>query len=188
MNRTQTIRHAIQAHSYNSYLELGCWHNSNFNAIDCLYKVGVDSVEGGTLRMTTDEFFAQNKETFDIVFIDAYHHHTQVMSDVRNSLKILNEGGLIVMHDCNPHNERYELQDACGTAWRAMAHLRADQGLNCIVGNYDYGVGIVKVVPNMDPIIVEKSMDDLTYKDLEENRQAWMRLRSWEEVKDWLVV
>jgi hypothetical protein len=186
MNRTQTINFAIKQFSYTSYLELGCWKNSNFNAIDCPHKVGVDSVEGGTLRMTTDEFFAQNKETFDIIFIDAYHHHTQVMSDVRNSLKILNKDGLIMMHDCNPHNERYELQDACGTAWRAMAHLRTDPGLNCIVGNYDYGVGIVRVAYNMNPAIVEKSMDDLTYKDLEANREEWLRLRTWEEVKAWL--
>lgn len=136
--------------------------------------------------MTTDEFFLQNTETFDIVFIDAFHHHTQVMKDFQNSLKVLNSGGIILFHDCNPHNQRYELQDACGTAWRAMVHIRANPNFDAIVGNYDYGVGLVRVTQNDDPITVLKSMDELTYDDLNTNRNAWLRLSSWNDVCRWI--
>ena len=44
-------------------------------------KIGVDPVSGGNLRMTSDHFFKENKEKFDLIFIDGLH----VMS---KSLKI----------------------------------------------------------------------------------------------------
>jgi hypothetical protein len=32
--------------------------------------VGVDPEQGGSARMTSDEFFAENTDKFDLVFID----------------------------------------------------------------------------------------------------------------------
>ena len=55
--------------------------------------------------MTSDEFFEQNKEKFDIVFIDGLHHSEQVYKDILNSLNILNEDGTIICHDMNPTEE-----------------------------------------------------------------------------------
>lgn len=188
MNRTQTINFAIKTHNYKTYLELGCQFNTNFNNVNCEAKVGVDSEQGGTHRMTTDEFFLQNTQKFDIVFIDAFHHHTQVMKDFQNSLAVLNPGGMIIFHDCNPHTERYELQDACGTAWRAMVHIRSYPELDAIVGEYDYGVGLVRVAKNTDQISVTKSMDELSYKDLESNRKKLLRLSSWNDVCSWIQI
>lgn len=186
MNRTQTINFAINTHGFKTYLELGCQANVNFNAVTCAHKIGVDSEQGGTHRMTTDQFFEQNTEKFDIVFIDAYHHHDQVMKDFQNSLLVLNNNGMIIFHDCNPHNERYELQDACGTAWRAFAHIRSNKDLDGIVGEYDYGVGLVRVAPNEDLIEIPKAMNDLTYADLHTNRHKLLRLQTWDGVRNWI--
>ena len=52
--------------------------------------------------MTSDEFFSQNKETFDLIFIDGLHIHEQVLKDIDNSLNVLNENGVILLHDCLP--------------------------------------------------------------------------------------
>jgi len=185
MNRTETLQYIVKLKGFESYLELGCKNNETFDVIDCPRKVGVDMLRGGTHRMTTDEFFSQNREKFDLIFIDAFHHHDQVMTDFRNSRACLNEGGLIVMHDCNPATEEFESQKLCGTAWRTMVRLRTYFDLDAIVGDFDHGVGIVRLVSNTDKISVSKSMDELTYSDLEANRRDWLRLRPWEDVVMW---
>ena len=48
---------------------------------------------------TTVEFFAQNKETFDFIYIDASHKKADVALDLEESFKILNDGGVIACDD-----------------------------------------------------------------------------------------
>lgn len=158
-----------------------------FGVVNCERKVGVDILQGGTVRMSTDDFFAQNQETFDIIFIDACHHHNQVLKDFNGSLKVLNAGGVIIMHDCNPANVGREIQSKCGTAWRAFVkHVRTQSNLDAIVGDYDNGVGIVRVAPNQKIISIVKEMDEFKFGDLEQNRDQYLRLHSWEDVQAWL--
>jgi predicted O-methyltransferase YrrM len=70
--------------------------------------LGVDPNQGVIHSMTCDEFFATNQFTFDIVFIDGFHHSDQVAKE--NSLRVLNPGGIIVMHDCNPTTKISQLR------------------------------------------------------------------------------
>jgi predicted O-methyltransferase YrrM len=48
---------------------------------------------------TTDDFFENNEETYDCIFIDADHSYKGVKSDYDNALRCLNEGGTIIFHD-----------------------------------------------------------------------------------------
>jgi len=48
---------------------------------------------------TTDEFFAQNKKTYDCIFIDADHSYEGVKKDFENALEVLNENGILIFHD-----------------------------------------------------------------------------------------
>ena len=78
--------------------------------INIKYKVGVDPCleahdREPTFKLTSDDFFAKNKETFDIIFIDGLHESEQVERDINNSLLCLNQGGYIVCHDINPTKE-----------------------------------------------------------------------------------
>ena len=52
--------------------------------------------------MTSDDFFRDNKEKFDLIFIDGLHETNQVDRDIENSLKFINKGGTILLHDCLP--------------------------------------------------------------------------------------
>ena len=56
-----------------TYLEIGCKDNSTFDKVNVERKVGVDPERGGTLRMTSDAFFASDTQKFDIVFVDGLH-------------------------------------------------------------------------------------------------------------------
>lgn len=185
----KTIQALIDAHGYTSYLELGCRNNATFNQIACDVKVSVDMNPGGTYAMTTDDYFAQRKERFDVIFVDAGHQHHQVMRDVRNALSVLNEGGTIVMHDCWPFSEKYENVDgrACGTVWRAFVHLRADVGLDAVCGSFDHGVGLVRRGVNPKPLKDLPEMDVLSYKDLKRNLSEWLDLKTWDQVKAWIA-
>lgn len=85
-----------------SYLEIGCAADASFLVVACAHKVGMDPVCGGTHRMTSDEFVADNREQFDLVFIDGLHEHTRLSPTSTMRFGVLSEGRVIVMHNCLP--------------------------------------------------------------------------------------
>ena len=68
--RYDIIKKIIEKKKYSSYLEIGCFEDETFNKINIDKKVGVDPNSGGNVRLTSDNFFKINKDTFDIIFID----------------------------------------------------------------------------------------------------------------------
>lgn len=183
-SRIDAINLFIGARGYERYLEIGCASDFCFSRVKAKHKVGVDPVSGGTVRKTSDAYFADAiaaGEKFDIVFIDGLHHHDQVYRDIENSLACLSDGGAILMHDCLPPNAAHELDPVtkevafCGTTWRAFVKFRERLDLDAICGDFDFGVGLIRRVKNPLPISIRKSMDELTYADFEAHRTAWMR-------------
>jgi len=149
-HRLDLIQHFINTTNSKKYLEIGCDKNQIFSKIKCDYMVGVDPARGGTLRMTSDEFFSQNTETFDTIFIDGLHHYDQVLRDVDNSLKILNSGGTIIIHDMlpvieeetnmpNPGKSKVWL----GDVWRLGFELMSRSDIKFKLVTIDYGCGVV---------------------------------------------
>lgn len=206
MNRTQIINFMINRFNYKKYLEIGVSDtNLNFNHILVQYKIGVDpqkSVTGIQYNITSDEYFQINQEKFDIIFIDGMHEYHQVYRDLQNSLKILNEGGTIILHDCNPINEviqmvpetsdgkwtdqeweefvrmRNQLTDDgnwSGDCWKAIVKFRSETTeYETHVIDTDFGVGIVrKNQHSVSPITIDS---ELTYNNLEKNRNVWLNL------------
>ena len=76
--RYDIIKKIIEKKKYSSYLEIGCFEDETFNKINIDKKVGVDPNSGGNVRLTSDNFFKINKDTFDIIFIDGLHTFEQV--------------------------------------------------------------------------------------------------------------
>jgi hypothetical protein len=50
-------------------------------------------------RMTTDEFFTEYKGGADLIYVDASHSYKDVLSDLKNSWKILNKNGVMIADD-----------------------------------------------------------------------------------------
>jgi predicted O-methyltransferase YrrM len=48
---------------------------------------------------TTKEFFNQNTDMFDFIYVDASHKKADVASDLKESFKVLNIGGIIACDD-----------------------------------------------------------------------------------------
>lgn len=182
-NRVDLLQHLAARDSCESYLEIGCNRNKLFNEMQVAEKVGVDPNRGGTHRMTSDEFFRQNERKFDLVFIDGLHHAEQVLKDVENTLRVLTENGVVVLHDCNPASEEAQIVPPVrrgmpwnGDVWKAIVVLRGNPDLDVAVGDFDYGCGVLMPRPNTRPVTVRQGLDELTYADLETHRKEWLRL------------
>jgi hypothetical protein len=148
MQRYEIINSLIKKHGYKSYLEIGTQFGSCFDKIEIDYKVCVDpekNYEHLTHTMTSDEFFKRNTETFDIVFVDGLHLEEQSTIDIVNSLKIINPGGVVVIHDCLPHCEEFIKVCWNGTVFRSIIDFRYNNpSVSVCVVDTDCGCGIIK--------------------------------------------
>lgn len=152
MKRTQVINHLIKQNNYKKYLEIGTQKKSqNFNNISCDYKISVDpdSKSDADFKGTSDEFFQQNKEKFDLIFVDGLHLHEQVFKDILNALMFLEINGTIVCHDMLPINEKEQIREIqniwTGDCWKAWIKCRSlFENLEMFVIDTDYGIGIIK--------------------------------------------
>lgn len=183
-SRTEIINNMIRLYGLKSYLEIGVDHpDMNFNKINCEKKIGVDPnpKARATFLGTSDQFFAQNKETFDCVFIDGDHSCPQVYMDIHHSLEVLNKGGIIVAHDCNPTTEAMQkvprIQGVyTGDVWRAFCSFRTNPYLYTTVLDTDYGVGIIRDGRQEFVSIPENK----TYQDFTIHKKEWLNLVSSE--------
>ena len=148
-NRMSFISLAIQKFRNCEYLEIGCASNICFSSIPSINKTGVDPENGGNIRDTSDNFFKNNKKNFDVIFIDGLHQYEQCRKDIINSLKVLNENGLIFLHDMIPRSWAEEnvprLQGIwSGNVWKVALEIIKTKGIDFFVIKADHGVGVIK--------------------------------------------
>jgi hypothetical protein len=197
MNRQEIIQKLINHIDAKSYLEIGLGNGEVHKNINCRIKVGVDPCEypitkehnvQPTFKLTSDEFFNQNKETFDIIFIDGLHEAACVERDINNSLKILNTKGYIICHDMNPKNEAAQLVPRIrklwnGDCWKAWVKVRStNPNLKMFVVNTDFGCGVIQ---KGSQELLDLNNLDLTYKNFKKHKKEWLNLIS---VKEFLSI
>ena len=189
--RTDLINYLIVKNGYKKYLEIGVAGGDNLNNIHVEQKFGVDTWPGApcNFHMTSDEFFSQNQETFDIVFIDGLHLYEQVLRDIENSLKCLNPGGIIVMHDCLPNlpeqQSRTPIPGAWnGDTWKAAAYVRMNwDGVHFCVLDMDWGCGIL--TPNSTQrLYPARPIENMDWDFYVANKKDLLNIKT---VEDWLT-
>jgi hypothetical protein len=188
MYRFDIINQLIEKHGYRRYLEIGVEGGDAVASVRCALKHGVDPASRmATFQLPSDEFFAiiRPEIRYDCVFVDGMHEEEQVLRDIDNSLAHLNEGGTIVVHDCNPptawHQRDYEEAklNGCrqwnGTVWRSWVRLRATRpDLNMAMVDTDWGCGVIQ--RGAQECITLPS--PFTYADMDARRQEWLNLIS----------
>lgn len=187
MNRLEIINALISKYDLKSYLEIGCQNNKTFNVVNCPIKVGIDPEKGGTLRLTSDEYFDKKESTikFDLIFIDGLHIKEQTLKDIKNALKCLNKDGFIIIHDCLP--TEYEMQLVprkvkvwTGNVWEAFVELRKTRStLEMCVVDVDFGCGIIKN-GKQEKLVTDK---EINFNNFIENKKEWMNIISWKGFK-----
>lgn len=188
-NRLDLINYVIKKNNYKRYLEIGCHLDEIFENIN-ISKIGVDPVSGGTFRGTSDEFFSSNKDMFDCVFIDGLHTYDQVLKDVKNSLKFLDNNGIIILHDCLPISINHQRVPRTrytwnGDVWKAIVELRTHKNLEVFTVEADQGLGVIKKKNNSDILILEDvDFSKLSFKFYYNNHKKIMRTISFDEILD----
>ena len=186
--RTKIVQETISRKRYKSFLEIGSFHNELFDHIKCEKKVGVDPYSGGTIRKTSNDFFSENEESFDLIFIDGLHTYYQVKKDILNSLKVLNSGGVIMLHDCLPNNFYEQAVPRCqdiwnGDVWKAIVEIRTLNNLDTYTCFADHGLGIIFRRMNKNLLDIKiKNFKELKFKDYYYNQEKFMNIISVEEL------
>ena len=187
-NRFEIINKIIKKKKYKTYLEIGCQADVNFSKIQIDKRIGVDPHDGGTHRMTSDVFFQNNNDSFDIIFIDGLHEYDQVLRDIKNSVKFLNKDGIIVVHDCLPskiwHQTIPQTHSSWnGDVWKAIVECRTFDYLDTYTCIADHGLGIIFNRKNKNRLDLElKNFKELKFRDYYENYQSYMNVINHNEI------
>ena len=186
--RWDLIQHIINKYNYTSYLEIGCDKDQSFSKIKINKKIGVDPISGGTIRDTSDNFFINNKDKFDIIFIDGLHHYEQVIKDIYNSLDILNDNGHILIHDCLPRTIAHQAIPRYrgswnGDVWKSIVELRTKSNLEVFTCEIDFGVGVIRKKINTKPLDIKiNDFKKLKFKDYYHNNKEFMNVISYDQI------
>jgi len=212
--RHEIIQDVIDVVGATHYLEVGTQTAATFGAIKVDRKVGVDPDPWAEARAieicrkklrqnsmvfeckSSDQFFNQNSDDlfgggFDVIFIDGMHEREQWKRDIKNSLKVLNPGGMIIAHDCNPPDERSQVVpplcngEWVGDVWKGWVDLRQEFNVDMFVVDTDFGVGIIN--PSIQAEPVSPINRPISYSMLKDDRKEMLNLVSIKEYTKWIV-
>lgn len=195
MNRQTLIQKLVNKINAQSYLEIGLGRGITYKNINCKKIYGVDPCYGGwddgqvcttepTHKMTSDQFFKENTEQFDVIFIDGLHEADTVERDINNALDCLNSGGYIVCHDMNPSSKRAQAVPRVskawnGDCWKAWVKIRqVNPEISMCVISADCGLGVIQ---KGSQELLDVNGLEIIYENLEKNREKWLNLVSVEE-------
>ena len=185
--RWDLIQYIIDKYNFENYLEIGCDKDQSFSKIKIRNKVGVDPISGGTIRSTSDNFFKNNDNKFDVIFIDGLHYYQQVIKDINHSLEILNDDGFILVHDCLPKSLAQQAVPRYrgywnGDVWKAIVELRTKKNLDIFTSQIDFGVAVIRKKPNSSILKFEKNIvyKNLKFKEYFYNYNNFMNIKSYE--------
>lgn len=214
VSRMEAIQRAIDTIGAQRYLEIGVESGNCFSTIKATEKIGVDPVpaQPATQRelakpgvqyfpMESDRFFQEEaarvlSKGVDVVFIDGLHTFAQTYRDCVNSLKHLNQGGVIFVHDCLPANASEATVAASyeevgklvgstwdgywtGDTWKAITLLRSQHtDVEAFVLDCDKGLGVIlKSKGDARLSFVAEEVEKLTYADLAQRKEELIGLR-----------
>lgn len=197
MNRIQLINHYLSKKDLKKYLEIGVYKGHSYNGVNAEIKDSVDpDMDSPALyHITSDEFFKNVASTldykYDVIFIDGLHHTDQVDKDIENSLKFLEDDGVIILHDCNPISEMRQRVPADfdiwehgwnGDVWKSVVKFRKNNShlkYKIFVIDEDEGLGVIKNGRGKE--LKLEIPNNLNYEFLENNRKELLNILTSKE-------
>ena len=143
----------------NRYLELGVRKGLCFNIIAPL------SIEAYAVDVNNSyKFIKQNKnliwnqmksfdflknhnpdKKFDLVFIDADHSHKSSLNDFELVLPLVNENGIILLHDTYPPNKEFIIPEYCSDTYKTAEYIKEKYTqYDFVTLPFDYGISIFR--------------------------------------------
>jgi hypothetical protein len=185
-NHTDLLNFIAKKIKAECYLEIGVQAGKNFHAIDIKNKRGVDPDpnSAATLKITSNHFWAAYPDaSADLIFIDGLHEAEQVRIDIVNAWFMIPPGGVIVVHDSNPHSEKIThvprgTKEWTGDVYRTVSRIKEEK----FTVDFDYGCCVIRKPLNCDPyrtINIDDRIIDWPYFDA--NRKTLLNLVSVEK-------
>jgi hypothetical protein len=181
------INDLISDLNYKSYLELGVSIGESWKLISCQNKIGVDNNINvanefdGVIHATTDDYFLNNKDKFDLIYIDALHEKNQVYKDFKNSFNVLNDSGVIIFHDVNPFDISQTHFNSSGDVFELWIELAKTYKVYIIKNEYD-GDSVGIFIKSENSKFIDIEVKDYTYQFFSENREDFISYLNYEEI------
>ena len=132
--------------------------------------------------MTSDKFFINNSDKFDLIFIDGLHEYSQVMRDIKNLLTCLAHNGVILLHDCLPRNIWNQVTARINSdwncdVWKAIVECRTYDHIDTYTCIADQGIGVIIPKANGNKLTLKNVIfKELKYRDYYYNHEEYMNL------------
>ena len=94
-------------------------------------------------EVSSDEFFRTDERTWDCIFVDGDHMRPQATRDVVNAMRVLNDDGLIFLHDTYPQTAS---DIVCGDVYKTYLALAERTDLEVVTLPLWCGLTIVRRV------------------------------------------
>ena len=138
--------------------------------------------------MTSDKFFINNSDKFDLIFIDGLHEYSQVMRDIKNLLTCLAHNGVILLHDCLPRNIWNQVtarinSDWNGDVWKTIVESRTYDHIDTYTCIADQGIGVIIPKVNRNKLILKNIIfQKHKYRDYYNNHEEYMNLIDYKKL------
>lgn len=147
MHHSSFIGYIAQIYKPKIYVELGLYHGETFRnvipytqmayGIDIKPNEQLENIKNSHNNVEikyckTDEFFENYTGSIDMAFVDADHCVDSVKKDFENILKRLNPGGIILLHDTDPENDKLIHPGYCGDSYKIVNILENNPDINII--------------------------------------------------------
>lgn len=233
MNRRALIQRILDKKGSGNYLEIGVRRGRTFLPMRAKRKIAVDpefkiSIKDKVVwnlknpcnlwaehfEVESDQFFVEqapllDRHRPDVALVDGLHLFEQSLRDVLNVLAFLNEGGVIVIHDCNPLAEpdatRAESVEKAveankgypdwsgawnGDVWKTIVYVkRYLPELSVFVLDCDHGLGVIQgALPgrHTENQRAIEELKSLPFSYLNKDRERLLNLRSVDFVGQFL--
>lgn len=208
INKTTVAQSLLNAKGGKVYIEIGVFACINFlkivapikHAVDPLIRVPQTFKDSETdlyFEIESDRYFKEQekflqKNGIDVIFVDGLHTYQQSLADIKNALKYLNKGGVIIVHDCIPKNEAAAHPDMkiaqktpgftggwMGDVWKSIVWLRSNcKDLNVFVLDTDCGLGIItKGEPEQMLSYTDQEILDMSYREMAANKTQILNVK-----------
>lgn len=140
-----------------TYLEIGTLRGACFNRVVPLARraiavdINLDAqryLNGGEFHgMSSGEFFAMQRQYLGLglTFIDGGHTENQSYSDFCRVLHHTRDGGMIILHDVYPHEEKLINKHYCGEVYKTAQHIREQWLDECEICTLPFYFGLAVV-------------------------------------------
>lgn len=203
LTRLEALNRIAIALGARTYLEVGVQRGHVFRLMRVADKVGVDPdpLSAATVHETSDAYFAALDPAvrFDLIFIDGLHLSEQVERDVANALAHLSEGGVIMLHDCDPPSELAGGREMCsgfwcGDVWRAWVawrRLLAPWIYQNFTVDADLGLGVIRHIAGttrfrLNPDALAHCRENLDWPTFQAQRKTLLGLVPPEQFTTWV--